>query len=656
MEININTSKYANLNLHQRTELYNSAGITLEHFRWVYDLKRDVLSDRGKKAFMTNCPKLTSVTGVLPSDVQLEILHGSFSLLSAQAISNLSDRKSIVSTENLISTLLMANQIGKVEIDFEGGIAPSYTITAKGDDEESDVVLGVVRINSGVPVYNLKVCKVIKDFGIKTCPPATSLAVSTGVVVAACFKFGVDKVAYPHPYIPHSVKVPGTAKSQLVTGFAAVAQDAFKHAPASCLQVVADIAKKSSLVAKIFEIHPKKLGITPQEVKASPLFSGRAFKDLPAPVLRQYHQQGYDALGRARDILKNADTGFAAMNAPMKWRIPIEVITGCPDAENFERTQSISYFGAAGARARRLFERRGFVTAYDLKSSPKPTKKIKIEDFERFKIYQWNVSDIFQQEEIEGDIFVSDIYIDAWRELGPDLGGHKFVAGILRGQIMNNDHLTCDSIPPLRMVKGFLPTEDDYDTYSTSYPFWGFRTCRPMTTEVIYLSAKNDYDQESIAMNLQIWFDSGLVDDRIRFIRSREDHEKFVKTCLVAICEELNFQQRKLSLDPRDSMGSFGARKWTLSSADLPCLFVPKHMRANAINAIDSNSAFFGANILGEVWGDDDVAALAAELAPGMDIAGDPDEGGVVGGDPPDHHAGGGIVVNFDDDEIVVDE
>jgi hypothetical protein len=578
------------------------------------------------------------VVGIEPTIEQQVILEQTFGLLSASAFAQMHDRKAAVTTENVIQTVIMGSQIDRFDVVFQGGPVPVYKIDSNKPDEDGLVEdLGKVLVVSGAASYNTEVCDTLKELGAKTVVPAHSTAVNLGVIVGTAFRFSVDKSVSLHPFIPQRSKIPGVSLQRLDTGLAGLILSDFTHSPAAVATIVADVAKKSAVMLELLNEFPLgKLGIRAEDVQRQPLFSGREFRDLPVKTLSQYWYEGYMALGKARDLIKNSDTGYAAMNAPMKWKIALEAALGAEGSLQ-QRWAQISYFGAAGGRARRMFERRGDVTAYDLKPSPVPSSKVPEEDFVKYKIDRWTVIDIFQMAVIPGEVFVSDIYIDNWREVGPDLGGHKFVSGVLQGFIANNDLVTCKQLPPIRMVKGFLPDEDDYVHYANSYPFFALRVCRPITTEIIYLSVSGynvpDYpdfiidgdgaNYEQIPMSDVVKFNLNVMDNmyedfpsRWLFVKNRQDHEKFVRGTYVTLCEELNFQQRKTCLDPRIKMTSPHNRNWGLAKEDLPCLYVPKHMRACAVNCIDSNSASFGALAEGEIWNDDDVVALQASMAP----------------------------------------
>lgn len=471
-------------------------------------------------------------------------------------------------------------------------------------------------------------------------------------IVAATFQFNAAKDAVPRQFVPSKMALPGVEKQLLTNALSDFVITSFKHNPCSAYVAAADICKMSARLVPVIKLK-KPMGADKKIVNLSPVIGSRTFRDLSIDVLKKFWREGYLQLAKSKDLIKNSDTGFSSINCPLKWKMPLEFVTGDPDEHDFNPSKRISYWGAGGNRARRMFDRRGVVMAYDLKASPVVTKKVTLDDFAKYKIYPWVVKDVFQQSNFNGaDVFVSDIYIDNWAlDQSPDPHGHKFVSGILRGQIVNGDNVSCKHMPPIRLVKGFLPTIEEMRQYDGSYPFWGFRVCRPLTTEVIYLKAQNATVADQFALNTEMMtvnYGSEFA-KRCKLIHDSTEYSMWVKECWVAVCDELNFQQRRLCLDPRDMMASPANRKWGLVAADLPCLFVPKHMRGGAINALDVNSSYFGSVVLNQVWDEEDAEDLAeAFRATGINddvMAGDfHEEGG-------DDDQAEEVVFNLGDDE-----
>jgi len=668
MEITINTSKYAGLDLKKRTELYVANGIGIENLKWYVDTIRNSFKPLTLKNLKLLCPKLDATIPKEPSPVNHQILKDTFTLQSAVAISQISDSKASVTTENIVSLGLMANQMQRFDILFQGGDVPTYHMAKKPDDEtkidEKQEKIGQIRVVSGVAVFGKPVCEVYKNMGFKSITPATSYAVNAGVIVAVTMKFNNDNDCIMHPYVPTKLSVPGVERQMLSTGFANIAQTSFKHKPCSVYTIVADIAKKSDTVEmmlKPYEIG--SLGQSVVSVQRTPMIAGCSFSDTPRDILKQWHAQGLSQLGKAKQLVKDSDTGFKAMNAPMKWKWVLEILAqidiwcqvNVPKkvlVEDREEIQNvledrqadlvIAFYGAAGGRARRVFENKASVVAYDVKESPSVTKKVSEDDFIKYKIDRWITKDIFQHEVFSETAFVSDIFMDSWKgKIDPD--GHKFVSGVIRGQIVNDSLVTCKKLPSVRAVKGFIPSTEQLRLYDGTYPFAVFRVCRPITSELIYLKVDTDdqFDQLKDYVAETVKGNPTYLKDRIKIIIGPNDFEAFLKFTTVCICEELNFQQRKLSLDPRIIMASPHNRKWSLEPDELPCLFVPKHMRVNCVNSMDNNSALFGGVVEGESWTDEDFAGIAeidrAEL-------GDGGEARALPGNVPTQ------VVNFNDD------
>jgi len=617
MEISENINETVRLDLKKRTDLYVANNITIENFRWHYNTRRDAMTPLTIRTFKQLCPKLETVDPKEPTEDQKRVLLETFSLQAATAISQIHDGKAAVSTENIISLSLMSNQMRRFDVGFFGGDVPTYKFCKiagrddfeeKGDDEikeKKQDFLGQIRVVSGVPVFGAAICTQFKDMGFKTITPVTAASVNTGVIVAVTMKFNTENNCIPHPFIPTKLGVPGCERQMLQTSFASLAMENFKHKPASVYQIVADMAKKADVLDRIFKAYgPGELGVPVSRVQATPVIGGMGLTDNPRSLLISWHTAGLQQMGKARQLVKDCDTGFKAMNAPMKWKFPLDIVHDMFT----EVSPVIALYGAAGGRARRLFENKGRIVAYDLKESPVPTKKVSEYDFEKYKIDRWVVRDIFQHDSFEEDAFVSDIFIDTWKRKNIDADGHKFVSGVLRGHIINDSVITCKKLPAVRAIKGFIPNVDQVKLYDGTYPFAAFRVCRPITKEVIYVSVGTEDLNVKLQLAVQSIVEQNPVtlENRVFWITNATDFEDFLKLTTVCICEELNFQQRKMALDPRIVIASPHNRKWGLDPEELPCLFVPKHMRMGAVNSIDMNSSLFGKIVEHEQWTDND--------------------------------------------------
>jgi len=644
MEFQHTNDQYSGLNLAEKVRLYNENGVTLEHCKWWFDFKRPQMQAVTLKFFRQQCSKLEGATPLEPSPKIKGILQATFNFTGAAAINIVADSKTAVTTENVISISLMASQMNKFQVDFAGGSTPTYTFYGAEITQPDPKIqasypfLGELKVMGGVPFYTTQTCEVFKQIGVKSMDAVNPMVANFSSIVASTFNFNVAKDAVPRQFIPSKISLPNVDRQMLTSGLADFVMKSFKHNPCGAYVAAADICKMSAKLVPVIKAK-KPMGVDKKITSQSPVIGGRTFAELSIDVLKKFWREGYSQLAKAKDLIKNSDTGFSSINCPLKWKMPLEFVTGDPDNVEFEPTLRISYWGAGGNRARRLFNRRGIVSAYDLKASPVVTKKITQDDFIKYKIFPWVVKDIFQQTNFAGaDVFVSDIFIDNWAiDQSPDPNGHRFVSGILRGQIVNGENVSCKRMPPIRLVKGFLPTIEEMRLYDGAYPFWGFRVCRPLTTEVIYLKPHDNAVLDTISENFELMVANYGEEfrNRCQLIGDHTEFSMWVKKCWVGVCSELNFQQRRLILDPRDMVASPLNRKWGLTANDLPCLFVPKHMRGGAINALDVNSSFFGAVVLNQVWDDEDAEDLVAayqatgedgEFGDGNDQGGDENE------------------------------
>jgi len=626
MEINLKTNEYDGLDIKGLTNLYVRNGIVAGHFKHYFDSRRSTLSVLSIKTLIGQFAKLESTEAILPNEEQSRILRLTFSHLAANVVGQMSDAKTSISTENVISTALMANQTGKMFVTFQGGITPTYTLFEREEDNEGNSpVLGHIKVVAGTPVYNQQIANAYKRLlNFKTVPVAASVVVNLAVTVASTMKFNTEKMCYPRITVPTKQRVIGFDKGILVTGLANVASQKLTHQPAGISTIIADIAKNSPKILKLLESYPVgKLGKTVNEIRPVPFLGGKTFAEHSIKILKQFHTEGSNQLSKAKEYIKDFDTGFKSVNAALKWRAALDIVFG-DNSEPGHHWPTIAYYGAGGARARRVFENRAHVHAYDIAISPRETKKVSIDDFKKWKIDTWTTRDIFQHHDFVEETFVSDIFMESWKQ-DIDRNGHKFVSGVLKGQIVNDSLVTCAKLPPTRLIKGFLPDEDEMLLYADCFPFVAMRICRPLTHEIIYAkhdivegasfewldAEKNVIPFKRIIKAHTDWFaadaPSPSIHRRVAWISGPDVFKEFIKDCWVALCDELSFQQRRFALDPRNIASSPHNRDWGLGQDDLPCLFVPKHMRANAINAMDNNSSFFGLNCENEVYGDDDL-------------------------------------------------
>lgn len=621
------------LNFTQLCSLYVQRNVTLEDFKWKFDLEIGLMKPATIRVFFGLCPKLSTTTAVIPALPMQILLNKTFSPLAASALAQVTDKQATVCTENIIPVVLMGAQVKKLDVCFQGGSVPKIVMSMMPTDLTPSPQVLSVKVISGVPSFDVNVCANLLAIGMKVSTPVSPLTATACAQIAVTHRPTADKLLLPHPIIPGKVDVPGFKDGRIATAFGGLIPRTFKHAPCSVVTLISDSAQNCERMDKWFIKYTKKeLGVDEKLVLKVPTLGGRRFSELELDVLKDYHKRGYDQFGKAKDFIKNTDIGYAGLNAPLKWRLPFELITGCPDDPGFKKTLNCSYWGAGGNRARAMFERRAIITAYDLKASPAPTKKVSIEDMRRLKIFEWNVKDIYSHRDFKGDdVFVSDIYMPKWKTQGSDdPSGHKFVSGILRGRIESGDNVTCSIMPPIRIIKGFLPNLAESRLYDvvkhpetneilvpSCFPFIAFRVCRPITTEVIYLKLDNSLEQsrvDAVYKNIPVLVENAKAVSRIFVIKNLDEFQRFVKFCYICCCEEVNFQQRRLAGDPRKVYASSHNRGWGLMVGDLPCLFVPKGMRGVGVNAIDANSAMFGIAVQGEAIGEGDVYELIAEL------------------------------------------
>jgi hypothetical protein len=205
---------------------------------------------------------------------------------------------------------------------------------------------------------------------------------------------------------------------------------------------------------------------------------------------------------------------------------------------------------------------------------------------------------------------VSDIYIEnIWKvRESIEYDGHHFVSGVLEGVIRQGDFISCPKLPPVRLVKGFIPEREQLQFYAKCFPFVVARTCRPIAREIIYIKmpskdirkyATNSIDRLSDSYGVNFSKRFVLIEDAVQF-------EQVMTRFMTLTCREINFQFRRLVVDPRTIYNSPLNRDWWLASKDLPCIYAPKKLRYGAADVSEKFSSVFGALVLNEASVDDE--------------------------------------------------
>jgi len=314
-------------------------------------------------------------------------------------------------------------------------------------------------------------------------------------------------------------------------------------------------------------------------------------------------------------LIKNSDTCWTSLNAPLKWIPPITMITGAQYRavdEGFvpiklgqsyfcSGGQRISYWGAAGNRARNVFENRGTVFAYDMQQCQKFKDASMQASAAKYRIASWITADIYGAKEIPGDVFVSDIFMDSWNKRdGVDYHGHAFVSGLLSGKVTNGNVTTCDTMPPTRLVKGFVPEDEYFQLYEEAYPFIVWRVCRPNSRELIYMKVPDNVvpPRNKMLKALMYLFNTDFS-TRFAIVHDRQEFEMFATKTMRHVVADINYHIRRMVVDPFIVSVSPEVRTWGIHRSDMPLLYAPKKFRYSNAEIADDMSGVFSALILG---------------------------------------------------------
>jgi len=208
------------------------------------------------------------------------------------------------------------------------------------------------------------------------------------------------------------------------------------------------------------------------------------------------------------------------------------------------------------------------------------SKKLDEDDLKRLKVPRWVYGNIAAYNRGSECVMISDVYMKEW-------GGHngnaimsKFIAGLLRGKIVvGNDERSFGSTTDFTVAaKSPLPSKDHLGEFDGAYPFVVAITCRPSTSEIIFIKEfGEDYedltDHEKSVTMLHKCFNDKSMPKRFLIIRNRKNFEQLMNVKLCTQISECLMHLERLATDWRRPLTSTRNRKWFLAGPQMPNLY-----------------------------------------------------------------------------------
>jgi len=575
--------------------------------KWTMSSLGNKVSNLTWKIACATCGKLKDSSGLQPSVDQQEYIIANLNPYLYTAINSSAAGALRVNPENVAAIATMMNQCGRARVSFSGGEAAQYSIAAPS----SDLTVGVLRVVNGICTYGPKTATVLAECGavgvVAVIPTVVNL-VNVALTVGA---WNVESDYETVKTLPQGTKIDGFIDGHVITPIVPFLRQVIKVKKIGRPATINKLCLNSFQIQKALDnFKPGQLGLTGEQAFK---FSGCDGRDTLSKIdlkrLEVWLLRMKTSFGQRAKAFKESDTGWSAINAPLKWVLPLELFSGPRGFLNddklfkkfpeFKADLTISYWGAAGNRARRVFDNRFLVEAFDVQAPQLSNNRVPDSLFEKYKIGVWKQSDIMSVKSIETNVFASDIYFDDWKNsVALDPNGCRFVSGILAGKIVSGDNVTCEKLPPIRLVKGFIPSASQIVNFKQSLPFIIARTCRPSSEEIIFIKSPLTIDEMAEKLKLLEKAYGSDFSDRFYFC---SDLNSFEAACLKikrAVVVEWDFQIRRLVVDPHFIFCSKNNRNWWLAHWDMPCVYVPPRFKQfTGLQKAEKHAVDYAANV-----------------------------------------------------------
>lgn len=562
-----------------------------------------------------------------------KVLRENMSLELVLAVKSTIGMKNRIDTLTTIPLLMAANQLNKFQVEFRGGDNPVYHIgkidedsqdngfnelqeemTTNADEwERDDDEYPIFRVNqyatsresqvgvmvcSGLPIIKDNDLEVLEnEYGmtdiIAVRPDAANLAhLCAGALDIKMVqhkdrktpelmyhKFGDTKqFALSKPYFDNMLTTPTMSKCRQLFALPSMSKEAMVHE-----------------VATYLSFHIDRLKAIPRseitEVVARSGYRGKKFTDQPIAYLENMWDKLRSTSSRYLTLLKNQDTGFASINAPLKWSPVMAYINQAVPYEKDEdktirsnprynrNSLKCIYYGAAGGRMdammRSYFSN---IQGRDIAPFSAVSKKVDPSELQRLKVPKWEFGDITAYKRGDEHVMVSDVYMKPWSTSNALMS--KFVAGLLQGNIVSGNDVTSygNTAKFTVAAKMIMPKKENLGYFEGAYPFILAYTCRPTTSEIILIkdfdaAAKGYPDHDDIISNMEDAFGDQSFKNRFTIIKNEKEFEHMLKLKYASQLCEVFLHLDKLTTDWTTPFNSPKNRKWFLAGPQIPNLY-----------------------------------------------------------------------------------
>jgi len=452
---------------------------------------------------------------------------------------------------------------------------------------------------STLPVFRTKDLQVLQDdYGVPNVVSVTPDAANLASICAGAIdlkskkigdkvyrdlfyhKFGEYKqIALPKPFEDNILTSPTISKCRQQFLLPGMSKEGMIH------EIATHVSKHPDAVSDV----PRS---TIQQIAYKGGYKGTEFKNMNTAQLEDMWNRVRNMAPRYMTALKNFDTGFASINAPLKWSPVLGYLVGgtpyfktkniINTNKEFKRSGTAVFYGAAGGRMDALM-RTYFksIRGRDIVPFSSTSKKISDLELRQLKVPKWEYGDILAYQVKDENYMISDVFMKAWSGKGGNLLMSRFLAGLMRGSIVSGEDerkiLNIDNIAIA--AKMLMPHKENLGEFEHSYPFVVALTCRPLTSEIILI--KNFFQSSEIFEEFHKNMIDALIENfndvsfRNRFfiVRNKADFEFVIRTRLMSLISETFFQIERITTDWATPLASMRNRKWFLAAPQMPNLF-----------------------------------------------------------------------------------
>jgi len=643
------------LNVNELSQYLREKDITLQNIKAVLE-ELDSSKSVVRSLFDIHLPALKKIEAIPHDEKEVHLmLHANATTELMYACVHTIGMKNRVDTLTTVPLVMTMNQLNMAQVEFRGGNVPKYnlakieemnnnsfnSIFSEEEQEPEEIEkdgdgkrivrvapyktshLDVVNVGvcAGLPIFKKEAIDLMGEkYGIKEVITAAPDAINLAVICAGALdlktvvvegkrkteifyhQFG-DPRKFPlePPFKGNTLITPTLNKCRQTFDLPATSKEGMVHE-----------------IATFLTAHPQELAKIPrsdvQTVKYKNGYKGTLFEKMSLTHLEGIWSQIRNMASKYLKLIKNQDTGFSAINAPLKWTPVLGYIQGdtpyvkvgsdIVSNDGYDRNTKLVYYGAAGGRMDAMV--RSYYFDYDgrdLKEFNGTSKKVNEEDLKRLKVPRWKFADVAAYTRGDETVMISDIFMKSWNGKNGNAIMSRFVAGLLRGCIVvGNDERSYGSTDKFTVAaKMMTPDMNNLVEFQGTYPFIMAKTCRPTTNEIILIKdfefADSGYEfHDQIVGLLGKNFDDKSIEGRLQVIRNQKQFEEALRVKIAAQISEVFMQMDRLTIDWKVPSLSKKHRKWFLAAPQMPNLY-----RSSKICASLGDNSWSFDPVMGEI-------------------------------------------------------